>query len=70
MCSEKNCNIDEATVLSVKLDKVTEHVITQGQYTGCSLNIVFFSKYFRIFRTLVFLCFPLVSVCVHTPPGK
>ena len=26
-----------------------------------------FSKDFRIFRTLVFLCFPLVSVCVHTP---
>ena len=24
-----------------------------------------FSKEFRIFRTLVFLCFPSVSVCVH-----
>ena len=35
-------------------------------YTGCLLNIVFFSKDFRIFRTLVFLCFPLVSMCVHT----
>ena len=35
--------------------------------TGCSLNIVFFSKDFRIFRTLAFLCFPLMSVCVHTP---
>ena len=34
--------------------------------TGCSSNIVFFSKDFRIFRTLVFLCFPSVSVCVHT----
>ena len=32
-----------------------------------SLNIVFFSKDFRIFWTLVVLCFPLVSVCVHTP---
>ena len=26
-----------------------------------------FFKDFRIFLTLVFLCFPLVSVCVHTP---
>ena len=26
--------------------------------TGCSLNIVFLSKDFRIFRTLAFLCFP------------
>ena len=25
-----------------------------------------FSKDFKIFRTLAFLCFPLVSVCVHT----
>ena len=25
-----------------------------------------FSKDFRIFRTMDFLCFPLVSVCVHT----
>jgi len=29
-----------------------------------------FSKDFRIFRTLTFLCFPLVSVCVHTPGRK
>ena len=38
-----------------------------SSYTGCSLNIVFLSKDFRIFRTLAFLCFPLLSVCVHTP---
>ena len=38
-----------------------------SSYTGCSLNIVFLSKDFRIFRTLAFLCFPLVSVlCTHT----
>ena len=34
--------------------------------TGCSLNIVFFFEDFKIFWTLVFLCSPLVSVCVHT----
>ena len=28
-----------------------------------------FSQDFRIFQTLAFLCFPLVSVSVHTPPG-
>ena len=33
--------------------------------TGCSLNIVFFSKDFKIFRTLAFLCSPSVSVCVE-----
>ena len=33
----------------------------------CSLIIVgFFSKDFRIFRTLAFLCFPLVPVCTYT----
>ena len=32
--------------------------------TECSLNIVFFSKDFRIFRTLFFRT---MSVCVHTP---
>ena len=31
------------------------------------LTYCVFSKDFRIFRTLAFLCFPLVSVCVHTP---
>ena len=35
--------------------------------TGCSLNIVFFSEFLKIFRTLAFLCFPSVFVCVHTP---
>ena len=34
--------------------------------TGCSLNIVFLED-FKIFRTLAFLCFFSVSVCVHTP---
>ena len=31
--------------------------------TGCSLNIVFFFEYFKIFRTLFS---PGVSVCKHT----
>ena len=35
--------------------------------TECSLNIVFFSENFEIFRTLASLCFPSVSVCEHTP---
>ena len=44
------------------------HCFKQRQ---CITNRVFikycvFLKYFKIFRTLVFLCFPLVSVCVHT----
>ena len=26
-----------------------------------------FSEFFQLFRTLAFLCFPSVSVCVHTP---
>ena len=26
-----------------------------------------FSDFLEIFRTLAFLCFPSVSVCVHTP---
>ena len=30
------------------------------------IKYIFF-KYFKIFRTLAFLCFPLVSVCVHIP---
>ena len=34
--------------------------------TGSSLNIVFFSTDSKIFRTLAFLCFPSVSVCVYT----
>ena len=34
--------------------------------SGCSGNIVFFSEDFKIFQTLVLLCFPSVSVCVHT----
>ena len=34
--------------------------------TGCSLNIVFFSEDFKIFRILDFLCTPSVSVCSHT----
>ena len=41
-------------------------VMASWRYTGCSLNILFFSKYFIIFRNLVFLCFPSVSVCVHS----
>ena len=39
-------------------------------YTGCSLNIVFLPIFFEIFRTLAFLCFPSVSVCVHTKEGR
>ena len=35
--------------------------------TGCSLNNVFFSRILKYFRTLAFLCFPSVSVYVHTP---
>ena len=35
-------------------------------HTGCSSNIVF-SKKIKIFRTVIFLCFPSVSVCVHRP---
>ena len=42
---------------------------TPWTYTGCSLNIVFFSEDYKIFRTLAFLCFSLVSVCVHTHPA-
>ena len=38
--------------------------------TGCSLNIVFFSKDFGIFQTLAYLCFPLLSECVHTPGNR
>ena len=34
--------------------------------TGCSIKYCVFSKDFRLFRTLVLLCFPSVSVCVHT----
>ena len=41
-----------------------------SSYTGCSVNIVFFSEDFQIFRTLAFLCFPSVSVCVHTTTGR
>ena len=34
--------------------------------TGCSLNIVFFRRFFKdIFRTLASLSFPSVSVSVH-----
>ena len=40
-------------------------VLTIWFDTGCSLNIVFLED-FKIFRTLAFLCFPSVSVCVHT----
>ena len=29
-----------------------------------------FSEDFKLFRTLAFLCFPSVSVCVHTPAGR
>ena len=35
-------------------------------HTGCSLNIVFFFEDSKTFRTLAFLCFSSVSVCVHT----
>ena len=38
--------------------------------TGCSLNIVFFFGDLKIIRTLAFLCFSSLSVCVHTPAGR
>ena len=38
--------------------------------TGCSLNIMFFPEDFKIFWTLALLCFPSVSVCVHTRQVK
>ena len=40
------------------------HILFNEWNTGCSLNIVFFFKDFRIFRTLGFLCLP-VLLCVH-----
>ena len=55
----KNVNIKSVEIL--KLQRVTL------KCTGCSLNIVFFSEFLKIFWTLAFLCFPSVSVCVHTP---
>ena len=33
--------------------------------TGCSLNIVFFQRFWNLFRTLASLGFPSVSVSVH-----
>ena len=49
---------------SIKLlNMMADHL----QHTGCSLNIVFFFENFKnIFRSLAFLCFPSVSVCVHS----
>ena len=50
---------------------IFNRIIPIGNYfdlggTGCVLNIVFFFENLKIFRTLAFLCFPPVSVCVHT----
>ena len=39
-------------------------VVNCGLY-GVFIKYCVFSKDFRIFRTLVFLCFPLVPVCVQ-----
>ena len=35
--------------------------------TGCSLKNCVFYEDFKIFRTLAFLCFLSVSVCVNAP---
>ena len=60
-----------ANVLFIKIIKIYSMKMTDilldihsWEYTGCSLNIVFISE---DFRTLTFLCFPCVSVCVHIP---
>ena len=38
--------------------------------TGCSINIVFFRRFLNILRTLAFLGFPSVSVCMYTMAGQ
>ena len=58
-----------------KMNKI--HLLQQDLYTYIYFTYiiyrvfikycVFFSEDFKIFRTLAFLCFPSVSVCVHTP---
>ena len=57
----------QVTALSGIRIEIQQVLGEQQRATGCSLNIVFFSEDFKIFRTLAFLCFPSVSVCVHTP---
>ena len=43
-------------------DSVLCSGLTGWTYTGCSLNIVFFRRFYYIFRTLLSL---VVSVCTH-----
>ena len=57
----------QVTALSGIRIEIQQVLGEQQRATGCSLNIVFFSEDFKIFRTLAFLCFPSVSVYVHTP---
>ena len=45
-------------------DDVKKVIILGG--TGCSFYIVFFPKILK-YSGLWHFCFPLVSVCVHTP---
>ena len=42
-------------------------IFNKGTLYRVFIKYCVFSKDFRIFWTLVFLCFPLVSVCVRTP---
>ena len=57
-------NLGRRIYRSVSLFFSPRLIMREG--AGCSLNIVFISKEFRILRTLTFICFPLVSVCVYT----
>ena len=47
---------------TLKLWRCFYFVVIQGVHL-----ILCFFRIFKIFRTLAFLCFPSVSVCVHTP---
>ena len=53
------------TKTKISLHYWSDLIFTRSDFTGCSLNIVFIPEYFKIFRTLAFLCFPSVSVCTH-----
>ena len=56
--------IDDGSVQNKYWQKRRKSAQVSTEY---SLNIVFFPEFLKIFRTLAFLCFPSVSVCVHTP---
>ena len=56
-----------SSIITLGIDSQVRNIGGQISGTGCSLNIVFFSENFKIFRTLAFLCYPSVAVCVHTP---